>query len=104
VLESLTSSPNSLREKAPQEGLGATPRLPQERGEGKRRDRVEGLRNLPCNPISLVLSLREEEERRALTHLSDSTGVQWVHTEFLNCFYSHSPVYRGFEEKEMRKL
>ena len=53
----------SLREKASQEGLGATPRLPQERGKGKRRDREEGLSNLPCNPISLVLSLREEDER-----------------------------------------
>ena len=51
----------SLRERASQEGLGATPRLPQETRKGKRRDRGEGLRDLPCNPISLGLSLRRKQ-------------------------------------------
>ena len=64
--------------------------------------------------IGLVFSLREGKERRALTCLGGSywgtvTCGPSEHTreepwpEFLNCFHSHSPVYRGFEQIEARR-
>ena len=64
--------------------------------------------------IGLVFSLREGEERRALTRLGGSywgtvTFGPSEHTReepwpaFLNCFHSHLPVCRGFEEKEARR-
>ena len=44
----------------------------EERGKGNSKDREDRLKNLPCNPTGLDLNLREEEERRALTHFCSS--------------------------------
>ena len=74
----------SLKEKASQECPEAIPRLPQihldqgEGGKGNRKSREDGLRNPPCNPSGLVLSLREGEEWRALTCWVAATGAHWT--------------------------